>query len=180
MPALYRRLLGAAFDTLPPSLQDFHDVTSEWIGHADFNITRAPGWLRNFVANRGGLPRAGTDVPVRLRRVAEGDAERWVREIGGQRLESVQRAWHGLLVENFGALSLGFRLVVEAGVLRLLPVRTWVLGIPLPYWLGPHGDGREEGVADGCQIVARAFAPLLGQLVQYAGLVRKGERLEAR
>jgi hypothetical protein len=115
---------------------------------------------------------------MRLRLVAEGDAERWIREFGGKRLESVQRMWNGLLVENFGIVTLGFRLVVEGPALRLVPVRTWVLGVPLPYWLAPHGDGREEGLPDGCQIVARAFAPLLGQLVQYGGLLRKGERPE--
>jgi len=176
MASLYRRLLGPAFDTLPPTLRDFHDVATDWVGHADFTITRSPGWGRNLVANLGGLPRAGERVPIRVRLVAEGDAERWVREFPGQKVESVQRAWDGLLVENFGAVTLGFKLVVEGPVLRLLPARTWVLGVPVPYWLGPHGDGREEGVADGCQIVARAFAPLLGKIVQYEGLVRKGER----
>ena len=172
MPSLYRRLLGAAIERLPPTLQRFHDVTTEWRGHARFRITRGRGWLRTFLANRAGLPQAGDDVPLRLRIVAEGDGERWIREFGSHRLESVQRAWRGLMVESFGSTTLGFRLVVEPPALRLLPARIWVLGgLPWPLFLAPHGRGVEVGRDDGCAIVARAEAPLLGMLAQYEGLV---------
>src|SRR5947199_10800697 len=105
MPSLYRRLLGPAFDTLPPSLRQFHDVETEWRGHARFRITRGRGWLRNLAAAAGRLPPAGEDVPLRLRLVAEGPRERWLRHFGRHRLESVQWAEDGLLVEAFGALG---------------------------------------------------------------------------
>jgi hypothetical protein len=171
MTSLYRRVLGAAFDTLPRSLQQFHDVETEWRGRATFRVTRGKGRLRNIVATLGGLPPAGDDVPVRLRIVREGDGERWQRDFGGYRLESVQRAWKGLLVESIGAVTLGFRLVVEPPVLRLVPARLWLLGVPWFPGLGPHGSGVETGRDDGCAIVARATFPLLGMLVQYEGLL---------
>src|SRR5947199_5112323 len=104
MSSLYRRLLGPAFDSLPATLRDFHDVETEWHGHARFRVTRGRGWLRNLVAAAGRLPPAGEDVPLRLRLVAEGERERWVRHFGGHRLESVQWAQDGLLVESLGAL----------------------------------------------------------------------------
>jgi hypothetical protein len=85
MPSLYRRLLGPAFDLMPPSLRNFHDVQTEWRGSARFKITRGRGWLRNFLANAAGLPAAGEDVPLRLRIVAEGEGERWIREFGTAR-----------------------------------------------------------------------------------------------
>jgi len=171
MPSVYRRLLGPALDALPPALRRFHDVETEWHGKATFRITRGRGWLRNFLADRAGLPRAGDAVPLRLRIVAEGDGERWIREFGGHRLESVQRPWRGLLVESFGAATLGFRLVAEPPALRLVPARFWCLGLPWFHRLAPHGDGLEIGRDDGCAITATAYAPLLGMLVRYEGLV---------
>jgi hypothetical protein len=146
-------------------------VTGEWRGHARFRITRGKGLLRNLAAKIGGLPPPGEDVPVRLRIVAEGDGERWLREFGGHRLESVQRARGGLLVESFGAVTLGMRLVAEPPALRLEAVRAWFLGVPWPRLLAPHGTGVEVGRDDGCAIVATAFAPFLGEIVRYEGLV---------
>jgi hypothetical protein len=175
MPSLYRRLLGSDFDRLPPTLQRFHDVTTEWHGHAQFRITRGRGWLRNVLADLGGLPPAGEDVPLRLRIVAEDDRERWIRHFGQHRLESVQRAWRGLLVESIGGVTLGFHLVVEPPALRLVPAQVWLLGgLPWPHFLAPHGNGVEVGRHDGCAILARAEAPLLGLLVQYEGLLIEG------
>ncbi len=171
MSSVYRRLLGPAFDSVPPALQNFHDVETEWSGHARFRITRGRGRLRNLIAALGGLPPSGEDVPVRLRIVAEGPRERWYREFGGHKLESVQWAQDGLLMESFGAFRLGFRVTVEPPALRLRAVRAWVLGVPWPLALAPSGDGEEVGRPDGCAIVARGHAPLLGLLVQYEGLL---------
>jgi hypothetical protein len=92
MPSLYRRLLGAAFDTLPAALQHFHDVETEWRGHARFRITRGKGWLRNLAANLGRLPPVGENVSMRLHLIAEGERERWIRQFGMHKLESVQWA----------------------------------------------------------------------------------------
>jgi hypothetical protein len=171
MPSLYRRILGPAFDTLPMPLQKFHEVETEWRGRSRFRITRGQGWLRNLIANAAGLPRAGEDVPMMLRIVREGDSERWIREFGGQRMESVQRLWHGLLIETLGAVTLGFRLVVEPPALKLVLARIWILGVPWFRALGPHISAFEIGRDDGCAIEVRASAPLLGLLVQYEGLV---------
>jgi hypothetical protein len=167
----YRALLGPAFDTLPATLRRFHDVTDEWRGHSLFRITRAKGLLRNLIASAGRLPPAGDAVEMRLRITALPDGERWQREFAGHRLESVQRARDGLLVETFGAVTLGFRLVAEPPTLRLEPARAWILGAPVPRALAPYGTGVEVGRDDGCAIVATAFAPLLGEIVRYEGLV---------
>src|SRR3954468_1420359 len=129
MPSLYRRLLGPAFDTLPPTLRDFHDVETEWHGRARFRITRGTGPLRSLAASAGRLPPAGDDVPVRLRVVAVGGRERWIRHFGRHKLQSVQWAEDGLLVESFGALRFGFRLTVEGPALRLEAARAWLLGV---------------------------------------------------
>ena len=171
MPSVYRRLLGPALDSLPPTLRDFHDVEAEWRGHARFRITRGRGRLRNLVATLAGLPPAGEGVAVRLRVVPEGPRERWLREFGDHTFESVQWPQDGLLMESLGALRLGFRVTVEPPALRLRPVRAWLLGVPWPLALAPSGEGEEVGRPDGCAVVVRGYAPLLGLLVQYEGLL---------
>src|SRR5215468_4121917 len=132
MSGLYRRLLGAAFDSLPPTLRDFHDVEHERHFRADFRITRGRGWLRRLVCWLGGLPPAGEQVPLRLRVVPEGDRERWVRDFGGHRLESVQWTADGLLIEAIGPMRLALRVTVDGPALRLETVKAWVLGVRWP------------------------------------------------
>jgi Domain of unknown function (DUF4166) len=175
MPSLYRRLLGESFDSLPPALRDFHDVERERHFQAVFRITRGKGWLRNLVCKLGGLPPAGEAVPMKLRVFPDGEREHWVREFDKHRLESVQWARDGLMVESIGAMRLGFRLHVEGATLRLELRRAWFLGVRWPLWLAPRAEGTETGQADGCAIVVRASAPLLGLLVQYEGLVTRAE-----
>jgi hypothetical protein len=171
MPSLYRRLLGDDFDRLPPALRDFHDVERERHFRAVFRITRGRGWVRGLLCRLGRLPPAGAEVPLRLRVVPEGERERWVRDFGGHRMESVQWAAGGLMHESLGAVRLAFRLTVDGTALRLEAVRAWVLGVRWPMALAPRGSGVEVGGADGCAIVARAEAPLLGLLIRYEGLV---------
>jgi len=181
MVSPYREILGSELDQLPPSLRDFHDVETEWTGEADFRVTRGRGWLRNLVAWLGGLPPAGERVRVILHCQAESDrgkrTEVWNRDFSGFKMRSVQWARDGLLMENFGWLILAYRLQVEPPVLRLGVVRAWVGGIPIPLCLAPTGEGVEKGEPDGSlSIRVAAFAPLLGQIVSYAGTLRpRGE-----
>jgi hypothetical protein len=170
MTTLYRRLLGPAFSSLPPTLRSLHDVATEWRGTARFRVTRGPGWLRNRLANLAGLPPAG-EAELRLRVVAEGERERWIRQFGGLKIESLQWIRGELLVEQFGPWRFGYKVVVEPPALRLVQVRTWGLGVPWPTWLGPRGVGEEVGRDDGCWIAVQALAPLLGVLVRYEGLL---------
>jgi hypothetical protein len=171
MPGLYRRLLGNAFDALPATLRDFHDVERERHFRAVFRVTRGKGWLCGLLCRLGRLPPAGEQVPLRLRVVPEGNRERWVRDFGGHRFESVQWATEGLLIEALGPMRLGFRVTVDGAALRLETVKAWMLGVRWPLWLAPRGTGIEVGREDGCAIVARGEMPLLGLLVQYEGLV---------
>jgi hypothetical protein len=75
------------------------------------------------------------------------------------------------LLEKVGAVTLGFRLVVEPAALRLVPAGFWFCGVRWFRALAPRADAVEIGREDGCAVVVRAFAPGLGLLVQYEGLV---------
>jgi len=177
MPSPYRELLGPDLDRLPPALREFHDVETCWQGEAEFTVTRGKGWLRNLVAWLGGLPPAGEKVRVSLRCQAESAkgrrAEVWNRDFNGFPMRSVQWAEGGLLMEKFGLLTLAYRLSVEPPAMRLWVVRAWVLGIPIPLFLAPTGQGFERAEENGSlSIRVAAFAPLLGQVVSYEGTLR--------
>lgn len=171
MPALYRRLLGEAFDRLPPTLRDFHDVETERRFRSTFRVTRSRGFVRGLVCRLGRLPPACERVDLRLRVVPDGDREHWLRDFGGHRMESVQWAAGGLLVEQLGPVRLAFRLTVEGAALHLNVARAWLLGVRCPLALAPGGSGVEVGRDDGVAVVVRGTAPLLGRVVQYEGLV---------
>lgn len=173
MEPLYRRLLGETFDTLPPTLRDFHDITTERQFEASFKITRGSGPIRRLLCWMGNLPQEGENVPVTLRVVPENGKERWIRQFANHKLESVQWENDGLLLEKLGPVTIAFRLTVEGATLFLNPEKVWALNfLRLPSFLAPGGDGEETGQDDGCAIVARAKMPLLGKLIQYEGLVK--------
>jgi hypothetical protein len=91
-PLLYHRILGERFDALPTVLRRFHDNEGGGRACGTFRVERVPGRLRNAIASILGMPRAGSDVSVRLHVVVEGDRERWVRDFGGHRVVTVQWA----------------------------------------------------------------------------------------
>ncbi len=114
-PSLYRRILGDRFDALPAVLRRFHDAEGGGRARGTFRVERAPGRLRNGVASMLGMPRAGTDVPVRLQVVAEGDRERWIRDFDGHRVETVQWARGESLMEAMGPI----RFSLQTGARRV-------------------------------------------------------------
>src|SRR4029077_16791550 len=97
--SLYRRILGARFDSLPEVLRRFHDTPGGGRARGTLQVERAARRLRNALASRLGLPEPGTDVSIRLEVKDEGERERWIRHLQGRRLETVQWAQGDLLME---------------------------------------------------------------------------------
>jgi hypothetical protein len=169
--SLYRRVLGPRFDALPEVLRRFHDAPGGGRARGTLRVERARGWLRNGLASLFRMPRDGTDVPVRLRVMIEGDRERWVRDFQGRRLESVQWAWGGLLMEKFGPVSFSCELVVDGPCLRYEFRRAWLAGILLPRPLAPFVDGSVQAGDGGWNVGVRVLAPWLGEIVRYGGWI---------
>jgi hypothetical protein len=152
---LYRRVLGSAWDRLPPTLRAMHSVKTSLVARGRADVTRGRGWLASLVASLVGFPRAGTDVPVEVRfdigPSPDGDSrETWRRSFAGRAFSSEQFAGVGrfdrLVCERFGPLTLALALVIEDEGSRLrLIVRGWTfLGIPLPRVLAPQCDAFES------------------------------------
>jgi Domain of unknown function (DUF4166)/Saccharopine dehydrogenase NADP binding domain len=171
---LYRQRLGQAWQQLPLPLQQLHTVDavgSTFAGYCSVERGRSPlAWI---VAKSIGFPRAGDELPVSVRLVAEGDSERWSRRIGGSAFSSVQSAGRGradgLVRERFGAVAVDMALVVEPGRLVYV-VRRWSLfGVPLPIWLGPRSVAVETADEQKFCFDVRIAHPLTGLIVRYRG-----------
>jgi hypothetical protein len=167
---LYQRVLGGSFERLPPALRRFHGAAAGGRACGLFRVTRGPGRLRRWLADRMGLPPAGERVPVRLDVRVEGARERWQRQFDGQPpLATVQWAQAGLLREAAGAVCFGFRLDVRGDALRFEQVGVWLACLRLPGALLPRVTALATGRAAGWHVCVRVEAPLLGFLAQYEG-----------
>jgi hypothetical protein len=169
--SLYRRILGSRFEALPAVLRRFHDAGGGGRARGTFRIERGPGWLRDGLASLVGLPRAGSDVPVRLRVVAEGDRERWIRDFDGHRVVTVQWARGDLLMERSGPVCFACALVLDGSRLRYEFRRAWFTGVPIPRWLSPGVESYVDAGDAGWRVMVRVLAPVLGELVRYEGWV---------
>jgi hypothetical protein len=113
----------------------------------------------------------GTNVPVQLQVVVEGERERWIRDFPGHRLETVQWAAGDLLMEALGWTSFATALAVDGSRLRYEFRRVWFAGIPIPRRLSPSVESYVDAGEAGWRVMVRIIAPLLGELVRYEGWV---------
>jgi uncharacterized protein DUF4166/saccharopine dehydrogenase-like protein len=173
--ALYRRVLGGAWDRLPPTLRAMHSVKTSLLARGRADVTRGRGWLASLVASLIGFPRAGADVPVEVRfdvarafgadpastaarvRDLATDArivprETWRRSFAGRTFSSEQFAGHGrfdrLVCERFGPLTLALALVVEPAAESLAPTGTDA---------GPRGNAASNPPLTRLRLIVRGW-----------------------
>jgi hypothetical protein len=171
MASLYRRILGDAFESLPPVLQRFHGPGSEASAHILFQIHHGKGRLCRLLTKLARFPDPGDAVCGQVRVVAEGDRERWIREFAGRHIETVQWEQNGLLVEGAGALQFGFRVAGDGSGMRMECVRGWFCRLPLPRPLPPRVEAVAVGQEDSWWVRVRIAAPVVGLLLGYEGTV---------
>ena len=181
-PSLYRRLLGPAFDRLPPEIQAMHAGTTAWRSQGRCDIDRGGHPLARLVAGLFRLPPTGRGVPVSVTFTARGDREIWLRNFGGRFMRTTQEAGveagveagdeaggGAAMIERFGPLA--FRIGVKADTCGIeLQMRALTFrGLPLPRFLAPKTVAGES-VVDGRFAFDVAIAlPLIGPLVHYRG-----------
>jgi len=174
--ALYRKILGSAFATLPLRLQELHGTTTmrQWKGHAE--VRRGSGIMARVIGAIFGFPEAASKVVVTVTLSPEEGAERWTRNFDGKVFSSVQSCGTGknehLLVERFGMASFALAIVVKEGRLCLVPRRWSLLGIPMPGFLLPTGLSFETEESGEFCFDVEISAPLVGLIVAYKGTLR--------
>ncbi|MDH7800284.1 hypothetical protein P3T31_000307 [Rhizobium sp. AN70] len=170
---LFRKLLGSAFDDLPPRVRELHDSgqAREWRGVAE--VRRGRGVLARLISAVLGFPQAGTHVPVSVAFAPDKGTERWIRTFGGRRFSSTQSVGKGrnqyLLEERFGIVTVALALVLDGGRLALIPRRWSVLGIPLPGFLLPSGVSFESEEEGQFRFDVEISLPFVGLVVAYRG-----------
>ncbi len=172
---LYRKILGSAFATLPPRLQELHGsgAMRRWTGQAE--VRRGTGIMARIIGALFGFPKAALQVPVTVTFSPESSAERWTRSFDGKVFSSVQSCGTGkdqhLLVERFGIVSVALALVVESSRLFLIPRKWSLLGIRMPGFLLPAGSTFESEENGHFCFDVEISAPLVGLIVAYKGML---------
>lgn len=170
---LFRRVIGAEFDTLPRTVQALHRRSGLRRYAGEVEVKRGNGWLARGFAAATRLPPAGSG-PIQVDLEAGDRGERWVRHIGGRAMPS--RLWgeRGLLCEQLGLVRFGFQLRVEDGAIVWRVARVAALGVTLPArWFGSVTAYESE--RDGrYRFDVRAALPWVGLLVHYRGWLDVG------
>jgi hypothetical protein len=172
---LYARILGQAWDQLPPEIRQLHNVTSvsSFAGRCVVDRGRNP--LARLIAKVIGFPQAGADQNIVVTLTAKGARERWDRSIGGSKFSSIQMPGRGrsewLLRERFGPVCVDMVLVVDRSTLQYT-VRRWSLfGFPLPLSWGPRTIAVEAATDGRFSFDVAISHPFTGLIVRYRGLL---------
>ncbi|HMK80905.1 MAG TPA: DUF4166 domain-containing protein [Xanthobacteraceae bacterium] len=172
---LYRRLLGNAYEALPPPLQAMHDLRDALSAEGRATVTRGKGWLARLAAAIVGFPAAGENLPVRVDFTRENGRERWTRNFAGRTFHSTQEQGRGrsewLICERFGPLCVAMAPVLDEDRLRLVARRWSLFGMPLPRRLAPVGNAYEYAADGRFHFHVEIGHPLAGLIVAYRGFL---------
>jgi hypothetical protein len=168
---LFRRVLGARFDALPPAVARVHG------GHANRALRgrgRARGgrsplmWLGRRLL---GLPQPGAYPEIAVDIAIDPGGETWTRNFGVTHFTSrlCVGADPGQFVERFGPLRFTFEVDPTTAGFRWRFVGWRLGGLPLPLGLAPQIRARAFARDDGYQFRVVTAHPWLGVLFAYAG-----------
>jgi hypothetical protein len=166
---VYKDILGANWDRLPPEIRHFHDFETSRDAEGIAEVRRGRNPLGNLACFILGLPKAGTNIPLSARITIKDEVGTWTRTFAGRSFRSLQYAGQGssegLLVERIGILTFGLALLLKDGRLNLV-LRQWrVLGIPLPMWLCVRSESLETVESGRYAFSARLWHPLTGLII---------------
>jgi len=169
---LYRQLLPARFDDLPPTVRALHERTGFRRYHGKVEVERGHGVLSRLCAWATRLPAQGRGT-IDVEIDSGPRYERWARIIKGRAMRSRLWADDRLLCERLGWVTFGFHLGVEpldashAIVWRVAKVRA--LGVPLPQRWFDDVVAREYERDHRYRFEVNATMPWIGRLVHYRG-----------
>lgn len=180
-PSMYRRILGDAYDRLPPLVRAMHEVESRHTARGRGRVSRGIGLARNLMADFLGMPPEARDIPVETTFSLAQGAETITRNYNGailitrQAMVPVNAAEAGspaLLLEKFGPVALFIRLEGSEEGITFHLQRCSLLGLPLPRMFLPRLVARERERGGKYHYFVRIELPLVGKLIEYEGLLQ--------
>ncbi|HEV7822870.1 MAG TPA: DUF4166 domain-containing protein, partial [Burkholderiales bacterium] len=177
---LFRRLLGSAYDALPPAVRQAHEVHGVLVLEGKADAASADHVLGTLIAWLFRLPRSGSNMPVRVEMRSEDDgSETWTRIYPGMTMRSNLRNADPVThqVDEFlGPLSIRLQWKVSERGLQLRTISACLFGCPLPDFLRPRSDASESVGADGqFHFDVPIALPLIGTIVHYKGSLKPAE-----
>lgn len=168
---LYRRILGAAFETLPPPVRDLHTVVGDGGATGTAIVQRGRSFLARLVATVMRFPPEG-DHALHVSFEERDGIERWTRDFGGHVFSSRLSQSGPHLTERFGPMRFYFDLPADASGLTMVMRRWSVFSIPLPLALAPKSTAREWAEGEDFCFDVPIDLPLIGRIVHYRGRLR--------
>ncbi len=180
---LYPRLLGPSWHELAAPVRRAHLDGASLRAVGSFRIRHGTNRFARFLARLLRLPSVTEAADAWLVVTPLGRGERWMRSFDGRLLTSTQ--WEGSggrLIERIKLLELQFWLEVRAGALFYRQVgaslRFGPLRVPLPRWMAPRVEAREEPDGAGrMHVLVSVTVPRVGLLVSYEGHIERQEVL---
>jgi len=174
--AVFRRVLGADFDRLPPSLRHAHDnKTVRLTGQAD--VRTYLGAFGAAICWMVGLPRQGAGVPTCVVFTpGAGGTVHWHRDFDGREYTSNFSAGigrnAGRLIEKMGVITVIFALERQGDLLYFEIIGGRLFGIPLPKMLSPRCVAYESEQDGAFMFDITIGLPMFGRLIAYKGAIR--------
>lgn len=168
MSTIFARLLGDAFEALPPTVRRLHLREGAARYRGEVVVERGAGLLSRLCAAATRLPPAGSG-PIVVDLDITPAREAWTRRVAGHAMPSRLVAHGTRLRERLGLVTFDFDLRAEGGRIEWRVARVAALGVPLPArWFG--GVAATEYEADArYRFDVRARLPVVGMLVHYRG-----------
>jgi saccharopine dehydrogenase-like NADP-dependent oxidoreductase len=176
----FRRLLGCAYDALPPAIRQAHEVHGVLVLEGQADATGPDHVLGALIAWLFRLPRSGSNLPVRVEMRSEDDgSETWTRIYPGVTMRSNLRNPDSAtyqLDEILGPLSIRLQWNPTERGLQLRTISARIFGCPLPNFLRPRSNASETVGDDGqFHFDVPIALPLIGTIVHYKGSLKPVE-----
>ncbi|HEV2747599.1 MAG TPA: DUF4166 domain-containing protein [Allosphingosinicella sp.] len=178
-PPLYARIMGDAFDRLPPAVRALHGICRDAGAAGEGTVVRGTSRAARVIAAAMRFPPGGR-WPLHVAFREQGGVETWTRDFGGHVFSSELSQANGLVVERFGPLRFAFDLPSGPEGLEMVLHRWSFLRLPLPRRLAPKISAREWEEQGLFRFDVRVALPLVGELVGYSGWLSPGGEARCR
>jgi hypothetical protein len=179
--SLYRRLIGTAWPDVDEAVRQSHLDGGLLRRVGSFRVQCGTSNLARLLLAILRAPSAAEAVATELVITPLACGEKWVRRFGDKTLITTQAGRSGgVLIERISMVELRFRLDVSDGSLIYRQIGTALrlgpLSVPLPEWLSPRVEVREEAEGLKCTHVSVVVtAPFAGLLISYDGQIHEEE-----